>query len=63
MKNHGGLKRKMNDLKIVNYEEYCPTCKHYEDVEIEDPCDECLANPVNLDSRKPINYSQKEQDS
>lgn len=42
--------------KFVEYSEYCHTCKNYTTSAIEDPCDECLNNPVNLNSHKPIKY-------
>ena len=48
-------------LKFVEYEKYCHRCEHYEEDE-GDPkskCYECLDNPVNIDSHKPINYKGK----
>jgi hypothetical protein len=45
--------------KIVKYDEYCDKCKHKDIPEDEDPCNECLTEPVNEDSRKPINYKEK----
>lgn len=47
------------DYKIVEFEKYCPTCKYYELDENEDPCYECLAEPANIDSHKPIKYEEK----
>ena len=47
--------------KIVQYETYCQKCKHFEDDE-SDPkskCWICLDEPVNIDSRKPINFEEK----
>lgn len=52
--------------KEVYFNEYCPTCKHkkvenglwYED----DPCNECLDNPTNLYSHKPVNYEENLND-
>ena len=43
------------DLKQVHFNEYCHTCKYANKNEDEDPCDECLAHPVNLYSHKPVN--------
>lgn len=51
----------MEDIyKEVYFGEYCKNCKYLEKKENEDPCDECLENPVNLYSHKPINYKEKE---
>ena len=54
-----------NGEKIVRYDLYCNTCKHYipEDEKglQSDVCNECLNNPVNANSKKPINYRKKEK--
>ena len=51
----------MEDIyKEVYFEEYCKNCKYWEKKENEEPCDECLENPVNLYSHKPVNYEEKE---
>ena len=47
------------DLKIVYFDEYCLTCKHKDLPESDDPCDECLCNPANIDSHKPIKYEER----
>lgn len=46
----------MNDDRIVVFDQYCPTCKYKTREEYEDPCNDCLTNPVNTDSKKPVNY-------
>lgn len=46
--------------KEVYFGEYCKNCKYWEKKENEEPCDECLENPVNLYSHKPVNYKEKE---
>ena len=46
------------DLKIVEYEKWCPTCKHLNEPEEEEPCYECLTEPANVDSHKPINWEK-----
>ena len=53
----------MDDERLVDFHMYCKTCKYYETDEGTDPCNECLNNPVNIDSHKPVNYSQKDQAS
>lgn len=42
--------------KFVDYSFYCPKCKHRIKDEHEEPCDSCLAEPVNDNSEKPIHY-------
>ncbi len=51
----------MNDdgLKEVYFNQYCKLCKYETIDEGEDPCDECLGNPVNTHSHKPINFEEK----
>ena len=51
----------INDLKFVHYNDYCKTCEHYEEDEASDACNECLNNPVNVNSHKPVNYKEKSQ--
>ena len=45
--------------KEVYFDQYCKNCKHEKMKEIDDPCDECLNNPVNLYSHKPVMYEEK----
>lgn len=49
-----------HDEKIVRYDRYCKTCKHWELDQSEEPCNECLENPTNTHSRKPVKYEKKE---
>lgn len=49
----------MDGTKIVNFE-YCNTCEYKDTPEDENPCHECLNEPVNLYSEKPVNYKEKE---
>lgn len=46
--------------KIVDFKKYCETCKHKDTDECKNPCNECLDNPANVDSHKPVNYEQKD---
>lgn len=49
----------MDDIyKEVYYGEYCKTCKHRKVKEDDDPCHECLNEPVNLYSHKPVNWEE-----
>lgn len=47
------------ETKLVEFEKYCPTCKNAKVAETEDPCNECLTSPTNVDSRKPILFEEK----
>ena len=46
--------------KFVDFE-YCNTCKfkNVKDEKGEEPCNECLTEPVNLNSNKPIKYEKQ----
>lgn len=47
--------------KIVEFDKYCKTCEYEDYDEYEDPCHECLNNPSNTYSHKPVNYKEKEK--
>ena len=49
-----------NIYKEVYFDQYCKTCEYKNLKESEEPCDECLSNPINEYSHKPINYKEKE---
>lgn len=40
----------------VFFEEYCKTCKYKNYSEMDSPCEECIAEPVNLYSHKPVKW-------
>lgn len=46
--------------KEVYFDQYCKTCEHEKNGEEKEPCSECLENPVNLYSHKPVNWKEKE---
>lgn len=46
--------------KEVYFHEYCKTCKHETLKEPEKPCDECLSEPTNLNTHRPVHYEKKE---
>ena len=50
-----------NIYKEVYFNQYCKTCEYKNLKESEEPCDECLSNPINEYSHKPINYKEKEK--
>ena len=51
----------MNNEKEVYFYQYCKTCKYCKTKEFEDPCNDCLNNPMNIDSHKPVNYESTER--
>lgn len=44
--------------KIVEFDKYCDRCKYKDNPAVEDPCNECLDNPVNEDSYKPVKFEE-----
>ena len=42
----------------VYFDKYCKTCKHVKLKDNETPCDECLEEPVNLYSHKPVRWEE-----
>ena len=48
-----------NNTKIVDFHKYCKTCKHSKKKDNEDPCDECLDNPTNTNTSRPVNWEEK----
>lgn len=47
--------------KEVFFDKYCPKCKHYKTKDYEDPCNECLNNPINANSHKPVYFKEREE--
>lgn len=40
----------------VNFDKYCPFCKHVEMAEEENPCKECLDTVTNNYTDRPVKY-------
>lgn len=49
----------INREKIVEFEKWCDKCVYWPLKEDEEPCWECLTNPVNEDSHKPVKFKEK----
>lgn len=47
--------------KIVDFKKYCETCKYKDLDEVKDPCNDCLDNPANEDSHKPLYWEQADK--
>ena len=45
--------------KFVEFQDYCHKCKHKDVPETDDPCNECLTEPVNYYTHRPVNYEEK----
>ena len=51
----------MNDgYKEVYYHEYCCKCLNFKKDEIIDLCNECLSEPINLYTHKPVKFEEKD---
>lgn len=48
-----------DNYKEVYFGDYCNTCKYWGNKEEDEPCCECLENPINLYSHKPVCYEKK----
>lgn len=44
--------------KEVWFNLYCQTCQHNKKDATEDPCNHCLAYPVNENSHKPVDWKK-----
>ena len=51
----------MDNQHEVRYDIYCPGCIHLNKKETEDPCNECLNQGWNTDSRKPIHFQENKE--
>lgn len=47
--------------KIVDFAKYCKKCKYFKLQAVKDPCNDCLAEPVNDDSRKPVYFKEPDE--
>jgi hypothetical protein len=45
--------------KIVEFDKYCKKCEYYKSDDAVDPCHNCLNNPTNVNSRKPVEFKEK----
>lgn len=46
---------------IVNFEEYCHKCEHFNVVDWDDPCHDCMENPAVEDSHKPLYFKDRNE--
>ena len=45
--------------KEVYFDVWCKKCKHYKLSENEEPCNECLHQPMAENSHRPVNYKKQ----
>lgn len=45
--------------KIVDFAQWCPKCRHRDLNENQEPCCDCLEEPVNTESRKPVRWKER----
>lgn len=50
------------DYKEVYFHEYCKTCRYQSVDDAKDPCNECLSEPANLNSHKPVGWEENSID-
>jgi len=46
--------------KEVYFDEYCEDCKYADLTEDKDPCNDCLAQPYNEYSHKPVYFEEED---
>ena len=51
----------MDELKFVNFDVWCPSCKHYQEEETEEPCNTCLTVPAREYSHKPEKWEENKK--
>ena len=51
----------VGDYKEVFFDIYCETCKYKKRPETANPCWDCLEEPVNVDSHKPVYWEKNDE--
>lgn len=49
----------MDEYKEVRFDVYCKKCKFKEIDGSKDPCNDCLAEPVNVQTEVPLYYKEE----
>ena len=49
----------LEKAKLVEFDKWCEKCKHFEKEETDDPCWDCLCDPVNHATHKPTKWEEK----
>lgn len=48
------------EMILVDFEKYCPLCKHHDKPEVKDPCNDCLAIGAREETAKPEYFVEAE---
>lgn len=48
------------EYREVRFDKYCKECKHFKLDNYDEPCYECLGEPINLYSEKPVKFEEEE---
>lgn len=49
------------NYKEVYFDQYCETCKYKELDAAKDPCNDCLGEPVNDGTHRPVYWEEKKK--
>lgn len=55
------MKLDKTGMKFVDFEKYCKKCEYNNTAESDVPCWECLEQPVNYNSEKPIRFKERDE--
>ena len=47
-----------NEMRIIDYDQYCNTCKYKDKKGYEYPCNDCLYEPARCESSIPSKYKK-----
>ena len=50
-----------NKEKFVQFDIWCKKCKDWKRDETTDPCNSCMADPVNVNSTKPTHWTSRDE--
>lgn len=40
----------------INFHDKCPTCRHKDISETEEPCNDCVGHPIGYETSTPLRY-------
>ena len=49
-----------NEYQEVYFHLYCEKCEYKGLDSVEEPCNHCLDNPINIRSHKPVDFKEKD---
>lgn len=52
---------KDSEYREVYFGDYCPKCKYEDLEECNEPCNECLDNPINLNTHRPVKFEKQKK--